>query len=88
MDLHNKIGPLTTGNSDGAPPFHKGMNQVLDRNISMNVRVIYLEGCPLFNVAGSEFGMTIACNLDHLGKRFRARVKTACGITVGVVTLT
>ena len=32
--------------------------------------------------------MTIGCDLDHLGKRFRARIKTAKGILIGRITFT
>ena len=30
--------------------------------------------------------MTIACDLDHLGKRYRARIKAALGILIGIIT--
>ena len=32
--------------------------------------------------------MTASCDPDHLGKRFRARVKTAMGIRIGDYTFT
>ena len=86
IGLHEKIGPLSTANSDGASQFRKGMGQVLDQQLPLNIKVKYASKCSLFNVVGGELGMTIACDLDHLGKRFRARIKTAIGINVGKVT--
>ena len=87
LNMHNTIGPLSI-NSDGAGQFRKGMGQILGARIPSDIGEICLEGCPLFNIVGGEFGMTISCDIDHLGKRFRARVKTACGVLVGVVALT
>ena len=86
LGLHKTLGPLATGNSDGASPFRKGMGQLLNSLIPTDIRRTYSK-CKLFNVVGGEFGMTIACDLDHLGKRFRARVKTAIGIMIGIVPL-
>ena len=87
LGMHNKLGPLTTANSDGAAQFRKGMGKLLDNLIPEDIRAVYVE-CLLFNVAGGPLGMTISCDLDHLGKRFRARIKTAVGISIGVVNFT
>eukprot|EP00956_Cyclotella_meneghiniana_P008152 scaffold10851_cov129-Cyclotella_meneghiniana.AAC.3 len=40
----------------------------------------------LLNLVGGEFGATASCDNDHLGKRFRARIKSQVGITIGTVT--
>ena len=41
---------------------------------------------PLFNLVGGEYGVTASCDNDHLGKRFRARIKSQVGISIGTVT--
>ena len=33
MELNKKLGPLTTGNSDGAGHFHKGLGQLLSKDL-------------------------------------------------------
>ena len=38
--------------------------------------------CHLFNLVGNEMGTTNAVDLDHLGKRTRARIKTLTGIKI------
>ena len=87
MGLHKKIGPLSTANSDGASQFRKGMGTVLSQDLPRKVRDVY-KNCLLFNTVGSPWGIVIACDLDHLRKRTRERIKTALGIKVSSFTFT
>ena len=87
MQLHEKLGPLSTGTSDGAGHFRKGLGQLLSQDLPVSIHNIF-KSLPLFNCTGGLLGMTISCDLDHLGKRFRARNKTAKGILVGRITFT
>jgi hypothetical protein len=78
---------MTTYNSDGAGQFRKAVGQVLNGDLPVKVRNVYVapdgastKRCPLLNLVGGAFGTTAACDNDHLGKRFRARLKTPTGI--------
>lgn len=93
MQLHKTLGPMSTADSDGAGQFRKGIGNVLNKDLPANVRSVYItpDGkalCPLLNLVGGPEGTTPACDIDHLGKRFRARVKTLTGIRIGVFTFT
>ena len=87
LDLDETIGPLSTGNSDGAGQFRKGIGQLLSNLLPENIRADY-EECDLFNIVGGDKGMTMACDLDHVGKRTRARIKTEGGIWIFNVQFT
>ena len=62
------------------------MGQLLNSLIPSDIQRTY-SGCKLFNFVGGEFGMANTCDLDHIGKQFRARVKTAIGIMIRNVPL-
>ena len=87
LQLDNKLGPLSTDNPDGAGHFHKSLGQLLSKDLPVNIQVIFAS-LQLFNKVGRAKGMTIACDLDHLGKRLRARIKTDMGIMIGIYTMT
>ena len=81
---------MATYNSDGAGQFRKGVGKVLSKDLPGAIRRVYIneEGdsrCPLLNLVGGDDGTTASCDNDHLGKRFRARIKTSMGITIGVI---
>ena len=87
LGLDEKIGPLSTGNSDGAGHFQKGAGQMLSDVLPNDIRVT-CSSYKLFDTFGGDKVMTMACDLDHLGKRFRARVKTDAGIALCEVQFT
>ena len=66
MNLQDKLGPLSTADSDGASQFRKGIGQVLCEDLPPNIRNIYRQKCLLFNTVGGDQGMTPACDLDHI----------------------
>ena len=93
MQLHKLIGPLATINSDGAAHFRKACGKKLSVDIPKNVRAFFLSPtgtsrCLLFNLVGGKFGTTMGCDNDHLGKRYRARMKSARGLLVGKISFT
>ena len=59
----------------------------MSKDLTVNIQVIFAS-LQLFNKVGRAKGMTIACDLDHLGKRLRARIKTDMGIMIGIYTTT
>ena len=74
------IGPLGTVVSDGAPQFRKGMGKAVNMELPPLIRVCFA-GCQLFNLTGGLHGCTVSCDLDHIGKRTRARAKN---VTIGI----
>ena len=87
MGLHTKW-PLSMVNSNGAEQFKKGIGQVLNKDLPKDVCNVYISStdqkqlCPLFNLVQSKEDAVPAFDLDHLGKRFRAKIKSSLGITV------
>ena len=84
---------MSTVASDGAPQFRKAAGQVLNKDLPKNVRDVYIspqgaKRCLLLDLIGSSEGVTATCDNDHLGKRFRARVKSVCGLKIGVFIFT
>ena len=87
LGLHEKLGPLATANSDGAAQFRKGMGQLLGTHIPRELQDTF-NTLSFFNTVGGDNGMTIACDLDHLGKRVHARICTTAGLKIGAITFT
>jgi hypothetical protein len=84
---------MSTYNSDGAGQFRKAVGKVLCKDLPTNIRDVYIGAngerkCPLLNLVGGRYGTTASCDNDHLGKRFRARIKTSTGISIGQLTFT
>jgi hypothetical protein len=82
-NLHESVGPLATIVSDGAAHFRKAAGKLLNDDLPKYIWIVYENSCDLFNLTGSCFGTTMAVDLDHLGKRFRERVKSNKGIAIG-----
>ena len=84
---------MSTYNSDGAPQFRKGVGKVLSKDLPPKIRSIYIapdgsHRCPLMNLVGGSHGTTASCDIDHLAKRFRARIKCLIGIMIAIIQFT
>ena len=85
MGLDKKIGPLSWALSDGASHFRQGTGQVLSKDLPTDTRNVYKD-CLLCNKIGGERGTSNNCDGPHLGKRSRARIKSAKGLKIGCFT--
>ena len=73
--LDSLLGPLVTFSSDGAPVFRKGAGIMMSDRLPPEICPMYAD-CPFFNKLGDQKGTTPNCDLDHVGKRNRARGKS------------
>ena len=84
---------MSTYNSDSAGQFRKGIGQLLTKDLPKAIRDVYVSAkgnrrCPLLNLVGGGDGSTPSCDNDHLGKRFRSRIKCPMGIMIASVPFT
>ena len=84
---------MSVYNSDGAPPFRKGVGGVLNKDLPPAIRAVYVgpgdvKRCPLLNLVGGSDGTTASCDTDHLAKRFRGRIRSAMGIMIKLCIFT
>jgi len=85
LELDKTIGPLCSWISDGAPGFRKGASMLTSDRLPPFI-CDTLADAPFFNFVGSRRGTTPGCDLNHVGKRNRARGKSAKGSRVGNFT--
>ena len=64
-----------------APP-PKGAGKLATNMLPPKIYAVHKD-CAFFNHVGGRSGMTMNCDLDHLGKRNRARGKIMTGSAVG-----